>query len=101
MKKVAGQIILALVAGRHNGGAFWVPAGSRAALPMLTRSSRSSATPRSTLSTGDIDQAMTYVRRVPWVADGLVDDVEEHRAASEYWRAHYDALARSATPPAR
>ena len=42
---------------------------------------------------GDIDQAMAYVRRVPWVADGLVDDVEEHRAASEYWQARYDALA--------
>ena len=41
----------------------------------------------------DIDQAMTYVRRVPWVADGLLDDVDEHRASSEYWQAHYYALA--------
>jgi len=92
MKKVAGQIILALVLVAI-GGAFWVAgrlegrvADAHEELALLRYTALDA-------EYGDIDQAMTFVRRVPWVADGLVDDVEEHRAASEYWRAHYDALA--------
>jgi tetratricopeptide (TPR) repeat protein len=91
MKKVAGQIILALVLVAL-GGAFWVAgrlegrvADAHEELALLRYTALDA-------EYGDIDQAMTYVRRVPWVADGLVDDVEEHRAASEYWRAHYAAL---------
>jgi tetratricopeptide (TPR) repeat protein len=92
MKKVAGQIVLALVLVAI-GGAFWVAgrlegrvADAHEELALLRYTALDA-------EYGDIDQAMTFVRRVPWVADGLVDDVEEHRAASEYWRAHYDALA--------
>jgi hypothetical protein len=92
MKKVAGQVLLALVLVAM-GGAFWVAgrlegrvADAHEELALLHYTALDA-------EYGDIDQAMTYVRRVPWVADGLVDDVEEHRAASEYWRARYDALA--------
>jgi tetratricopeptide (TPR) repeat protein len=92
MKKVAGQVILALVLV-GLGGAFWVAgrlegrvADAHEELALLRYTALDA-------EYGDIDQAMPFVRRVPWVADGLVDDVEEHRAASEYWRAHYDALA--------
>ena len=92
MKKVAGQVILALVFV-GLGGAFWVAgrlegrvADAHEELALLRYTALDA-------EYGDIDQAMTYVRRVPWVADSLVDDVEEHRAASEYWQARYDALA--------
>jgi hypothetical protein len=92
MKKVAGQIILALVLVAV-GGAFWMAgrlegrvADAHEELALLRYSALDA-------EYGDIDQAMSYVRRVPWVADSLVDDVEEHRAASEYWQARYDALA--------
>ena len=92
MKKVAGQIVLALVLAAI-GGAFWVAgrlegrvADAHEELALLRYTALDA-------EYGDIDQAMPFVRRVPWVADGLVDDVEEHRAASAYWRAHYDALA--------
>ncbi|MEO8259400.1 MAG: hypothetical protein ABI868_18780 [Acidobacteriota bacterium] len=91
MKKVAGQIVLAVVF-LAIGGAFWVAgrlegrvADAHEELALLRYTALDA-------EYGDIDQAMTYVRRVPWVADGLVDDVEEHRAASDYWRARYDAL---------
>jgi hypothetical protein len=92
MKKVAGQVILALVLV-GVGGAFWMAgrlegrvADAHEELALLRYTALDA-------EYGDIDQAMTYVRRVPWVADSLVDDVEEHRAASEYWQARYDALA--------
>jgi hypothetical protein len=92
MKKVAGQIVLALVLVAI-GGAFWMAgrlegrvADAHEELALLRYTVLDA-------EDGDIDQAMTYVRRVPWVADSLVDDVDEHRAASEYWQAHYDALA--------
>src|SRR6185436_3827477 len=92
MKKVAGQVILALVLV-GVGGAFWVAgrlegrvADAHEELALLRYTALDA-------EYGDIDQAMTYVRRVPWVADSLVDDLEEHRAASEYWQARYDALA--------
>jgi tetratricopeptide (TPR) repeat protein len=42
---------------------------------------------------GDIEQAIGYLRRVPWLADSLVTDVQEHRATAEYWQARYDGLA--------
>ena len=48
---------------------------------------------------GDIDQAMAFVRRVPWLADGL-DDVEEHRAAADTGRRATMRSRRSATPAA-
>jgi tetratricopeptide (TPR) repeat protein len=41
---------------------------------------------------GDIEQAMVYLRRVPWVADNLATDVQEHRATARYWQGRYDAL---------
>ena len=92
MKKVLGQVILALVLA-GVGGAFWVAgrlegrvADAHEELALLRYTALDA-------EYGDIDQAMTYVRRVPWVADSLVDDLEEHRAASEYWQARYDALA--------
>jgi hypothetical protein len=92
MKKVAGQVILALVLV-GVGGAFWVAgrlegrvADAHEELALLRYSALDA-------EYGDLDQAMIFVRRVPWVADSLVDDVEEHRAASEYWQARYAALA--------
>ena len=92
MKKVAGQVILALVLVAL-GGAFWVAgrlegrvADAHEQLALLRYTALDA-------EYGDIDQAMTYVRSVPWVADRLADDLEEHRAASEYWQARYDALA--------
>src|SRR6185436_733152 len=92
MKKVAGQVILALVLV-GVGGAFWVAgrlegrvADAHEELALLRYTALDA-------EYGDLDQAMVFVRRVPWVADSLVDDVEEHRAASEYWQARYDALA--------
>ena len=42
---------------------------------------------------GDIEQSMSYVRRLPWLTDGLMTDVHQHRAAVEYWQARYGALA--------
>ena len=92
MKKVASQVILALVLV-GLGGAFWVAgrlegrvADAHEELALLRYTALDA-------EYGDIDQAMTYVRSVPWVADRLADDLEEHRAASEYWQARYDALA--------
>jgi tetratricopeptide (TPR) repeat protein len=41
---------------------------------------------------GDIEGAMGYVRGVPWVADSLLADVRDERAAGDYWRARYDTL---------
>ena len=92
MKKVAGQVILALVLV-GVGGAFWMAgrlegrvADAHEELALLRYTALDA-------EYGDIDQAMIYVRRVPWVTDSLVDDVEEHRAASAYWQARYDAVA--------
>jgi tetratricopeptide (TPR) repeat protein len=92
MKKVAGQVILALVLV-GLGGALWMAgrlegrvADAHEELALLRYAALDA-------EYGGIDEAMTLVRRVPWVVDSLVDDVEEHRAASDYWQAHYDALA--------
>jgi hypothetical protein len=40
----------------------------------------------------DIEQSVGLVGRVPGLADALLNDVREHRAAAEYWDARYDAL---------
>ena len=41
---------------------------------------------------GDLEESVGYARRIPWVGDALVSDVQEHRAAADYWQARYDAL---------
>ena len=92
MKKVAGQIVLALVLVAI-GGAFWVAGRLEGRVADAHEQPAPLRYTALDAEYGDIDEAMTYARRVPWVADGLVDDVEEHRAASEYRRAHYDVLA--------
>jgi hypothetical protein len=41
----------------------------------------------------DIEQSVSYVRRLPGLTDGLVTDVHEHRAAVHYWQGRYGSLA--------
>ena len=41
---------------------------------------------------GDIETSMDYVRRVPWVAESLLTDVRDERAAGDYWQGRYEAL---------
>ena len=41
----------------------------------------------------DIEESMGYARRVPWVTNGLLTEVREHRAAAEYWQSRYETLA--------
>src|SRR6478735_4219084 len=92
MKKVVGQIILALVLA-GVGVACWIGgrlearvADAHEELALLRYNAADEE------RTG-IDEAMAYVRRVPWLGDSLANDVEAHRAAAEYWQARYDGLA--------
>ena len=41
----------------------------------------------------DIEDSMGYARRLPWVSDGMLTEVREHRAAAEYWQSRYESLA--------
>ena len=92
MKKVAGQVVVALVLF-GVGFACWMAgqlqrrvADAHEELALLRYNALDA-------EYGDLERAMGYLRRVPWVADNLVNDVEEHRATAEYWQARYDALA--------
>ncbi len=92
MKKVLGQVVVALVL-LGAGFASWMAgnlqrrvADAHEELALLRYNALDA-------EYGELDQAMGYLRRVPWVADNLVNDVEEQRAAAEYWQARYDALA--------
>ena len=92
MKKVLGQVVVALVL-LGAGFVSWMAgnlqrrvADAHEELALLRYNALDA-------EYGELDQAMGYLRRVPWVADNLVNDVEEQRAAAEYWQARYDALA--------
>ena len=92
MKKVLGQVVVALVLFAV-GLAFWMAgdlqrrvADGHEELALLRYNALDA-------EYGALEQTMGYLRRVPWVADNLVNGVEEQRAAAEYWQARYDALA--------
>ena len=92
MRKVLGQVVLAMVLA-GIGVTSWMGgqlesrvADAHEELALLRYEAVGA-------EYGDIEQAMAYVRRVPWLADNLANDVEEHRATAEYWQARYDALA--------
>ena len=92
MKKVLGQVVVALVLFAV-GLAFWMAgdlqrrvADGHEELALLRYNALDA-------EYGALEQTIGYLRRVPWVADNLVNGVEEQRAAAEYWQARYDALA--------
>jgi tetratricopeptide (TPR) repeat protein len=91
MRKVFGQVVLAVVL-LGVGFACWMAgqlerrvADAHEELALLQYNAVDA-------EYGDIEQAMGYLRHVPWLADNLVTDVQEHRATAEYWQARYDAL---------
>jgi tetratricopeptide (TPR) repeat protein len=92
MRRVLGQVVLAVVL-LGIGFACWMAgqlerrvADAHEELALLQYNAVDA-------EYGDIEQAMGYLRHIPWLADGLVTDVQEHRATAEYWQARYDALA--------
>jgi tetratricopeptide (TPR) repeat protein len=92
MKKVLGQVVVALVLF-GVGFACWMAgqlqrrvADAHEELALLRYNAVDA-------EYGDLEQAMGYLRRVPWLADNVVSDIEEHRATAEYWQGRYDALA--------
>src|SRR5580704_9054991 len=91
MRRVLGQVVLA-VALLGIGFACWMAgqlerrvADAHEELALLRYNAVDA-------EYGDIEQAIGYLRHVPWLADSLVTDVQEHRATAEYWQARYDAL---------
>jgi len=91
MSKVLGQVVLAVVL-LVSGVACWMAgqlerrvADAHEELALLRYSAVDA-------EYGDIEQSMGYLRRVPWLADNLMSDVQEHHATAEYWEAHYDTL---------
>jgi tetratricopeptide (TPR) repeat protein len=91
MRRVLGQVVLAVVL-LGIGFACWMAgqlerrvADAHEELALLRYNAVDA-------EYGDIEQSMGYLRHIPWLADGLVTDVQEHRATAEYWQARYDAL---------
>jgi tetratricopeptide (TPR) repeat protein len=91
MRRVLGQVVLAVVIFGF-GFACWMAgqlerrvADAHEDLALLQYNAVDA-------EYGDIEQALGFLRRVPWVADNLVTDVQEHRATAEYWQARYDTL---------
>ena len=91
MRKLTGQIIAALVLF-GVGLAFWMAgrlearvADAHEELALLQYRAVDAAY-------GDLEESVGYARRIPWVGDALVSDVQEHRAAADYWQARYDAF---------
>ena len=91
MRKLAGQIIAALVLF-GLGLAFWTAgrleervADAHEDLALLQYKAVDAAN-------ADVEESVGYARRIPWVGDALVSDVQEHRAAADYWQARYDAF---------
>jgi hypothetical protein len=41
----------------------------------------------------DIESSLGAVSRMPWLTGTVLTDITEHRAAADYWRARYEALA--------
>jgi tetratricopeptide (TPR) repeat protein len=92
MSKVLGQVVLAIVL-LGAGVACWMAgqlerrvADAHEELALLQYNAVEA-------EYGDIEQALGFLRHVPWVADNLMTDVQEHHATAEYWQARYDALA--------
>jgi hypothetical protein len=85
---VVGAVVLAVLGGLCLGG---------------SRLDRQMARAQQTLITADYDAAdaslqvveryYQYVGRVPWVGNRAVNDVRTRRAAINYWRRQYGALA--------
>lgn len=91
MRRVVGQVAIALLIF-VAGFLFWTAgqlqrrmADAHEELAMLRYGAADAAY-------GDIETSVDYVRRVPWVADALLTDVRDERAAGEYWQARYDQL---------
>ncbi len=91
MRRVFGQLVVALVlfgAGYLSWTAGQLQrrmADAHQQLAMLRYNAADAAY-------GDIEGSMEYVRRVPWVAEALLTDVRDERAAGDYWQARYEAL---------
>ena len=93
MRKLAGQIVVALVL-LALGFAAWTAgrleervADAHEELALLHYQALDA-------EYGAIETSMGLARRIPWVGDALISDVREHRAAADYWQAHYEALQR-------
>jgi len=91
MRKLAGQIVAALVLF-GLGLAFWTAGRLEARVADAHEDLALLQYKAADVANGDLEESVSYARRIPWVGDALVSDVQEHRAAADYWQARYDAL---------
>src|SRR5438132_1797616 len=91
MRKLAGQIAAALVLF-GLGLAFWTAGRLEARVADAHEDLALLQYKAADVANRDIEESAGYARRIPWVGDALVSDVEEHRAAADYWQGRYDAL---------
>ena len=96
MKAVLGRGLLAVVLFV----AGWVCWSAGQLERRLTDANRELATLRydgPVIEYDDIEQSVSYVGRLPWLATSLMGNLSHQRATAEYWRANYAALAPTPT----
>ena len=91
MRKLAGQIIAALVLV-GLGLVFWTAGRLEARVADAHEELALLHYQAVDVANSDLEESASYARRIPWVGDALASDVQEHRAAADYWQARYDAL---------
>lgn len=84
---VIGAVVLAVLGGLCLGGSRLDRQMARAQQTLII-----SDYAAADASLAVVERYYEYVRRVPWVGDGAVNDVRTRRAAINYWQRQYGAL---------
>ena len=96
MRVVLGRGLLAVVLF----AAGWVCWSAGQLERRLTEANRELATLRydgPVVAYDDIERSVSYVGRLPWLANSLMGNLRHQRATAEYWRANYGGLAPAPT----
>jgi hypothetical protein len=92
MKSVVGPLVAA-IALALIGGAFWTAGQTDRRIADVHARLATLQYAAAATSGEDVDQLLTFERRVPVVGPAASTDVRDVRAAAAYWRSDYPAIA--------